>query len=68
MLVRVPNKHRANIWVQKGGQLVYGKSILGLMTLAAGRGARVVISAGGVDGEKAVRELPMLIEKRFGEE
>ena len=35
MFVRVANKRRANIWVQKDGQRVNGKSILGLMTLAA---------------------------------
>jgi phosphocarrier protein HPr len=68
MFVRVANKHRANIWVQKDGQRVNGKSILELMTLAAGQGTRVVISAEGADAEKAVQELVMLVQRRFDEE
>ena len=68
MFVRVANKHRANIWVQKDGQRLDGKSILGLMTLAAGQGTRVVISAEGSDAEKAVQELEMLVKRRFDEE
>ena len=68
MFVKVANKHRADIWVQIDGQRVNGKSILGLMTLAAGRGTRVVISAEGADAEKAVQELETLIQRRFDEE
>ena len=68
MFVRVANKHRADIWVQKDGQRVNGKSILGLMTLAAGQGAGIVISAQGVDAEKAVQELEKLVQRRFDEE
>jgi phosphocarrier protein HPr len=68
MFVRVANKHRANICVQKDGQRVNGKSILGLMTLAAGQGTRVVISAEGADAEKAVQELEILVQRRFDEE
>jgi phosphocarrier protein len=44
------------------------KAFLGLMTLAAGQGTRLVISAEGADAEKAVRELEMLIQRRFDEE
>jgi phosphocarrier protein HPr len=38
MFVRAANKHRAEIWVEKGGEQVNGKSIMGLMMLAAGQG------------------------------
>jgi phosphocarrier protein HPr len=65
MFVRLANRHRADIWVQKDGQRVNGKSILGLMTLAAGQGARIVISAQGADAEKAVQELEKLVQRRF---
>jgi phosphocarrier protein HPr len=68
MFVRVANKYRADIWVQKDGQQVNGKSILGLMTLAAGQGARIVISAQGADAAKAVQELEDLVQGRFDEE
>jgi len=68
MFVRVAIKYRADIWVQKDGQRVNGKSILGLMTLAAGQGARIVISAQGADAGKAVQELEKLVQGRFDEE
>ena len=68
MFVRVANKHRADIWVEKGGEQVNGKSILGLMMLAAGQGTKLVISAEGADAEKAVQELELLIQRRFDEE
>jgi phosphocarrier protein HPr len=68
MFVRVANKYRADVWVQKDGQRVNGKSILGLMTLAAGQGARIVISAQGADAGKAVQELERLVQGRFDEE
>ena len=68
MFVRTANKHRAEIWVEKDGEQVNGKSIMGLMMLAAGQGTKLMLSAEGVDAEKAIRELELLIEKRFDEE
>ncbi len=68
MFVRVANKHRADIWVEKNGEQVNGKSILGLMMLAASQGTRLIILAVGADAEKAVQELELLIQKRFDEE
>jgi phosphocarrier protein HPr len=68
MFVREANKHRAEIWVEKDGEQVNGKSIMGLMMLAAGQGTKLLISAEGADAEKAVRELEKLIERRFEEE
>ena len=68
MFVRVANKHRADIWVRKGDEQVNGKSILGLMMLAAAQGTKLVISAEGADAEKAVQELELLIQRRFDEE
>jgi phosphocarrier protein HPr len=68
MFVRAANKHRAEIWVEKGGEQVNGKSIMGLMMLAAGQGSVLTISAEGADAELAVQELELLIQKRFDEE
>jgi phosphocarrier protein HPr len=68
MFVREANRHRAEIWVEKDGEQVNGKSIMGLMMLAAGQGTRLVISAEGADAEKAVQELEGLIARRFEEE
>ena len=68
MFVRAANKHRAEIWVEKDGEQVNGKSIMGLMMLAAGQGTKLMLSAEGVDAEKAIQELELLVEKRFDEE
>jgi phosphocarrier protein HPr len=68
MFVRIANKHKADIWVEKEGEQVNGKSIMGLMMLAAGQGTKLLISAEGADAEVAIQELEQLIEKRFDEE
>ena len=68
MFVRVANKHRAEIWVEKDGEQVNGRSIMGLMMLSAGQGTKLILSAEGADAAKAIRELELLIEKRFDEE
>ena len=68
MFVRVANKHRAEIWIEKDGEQVNGKSIMGLMMLAAGPGSRIVISAEGADAQKALNELELLVQRRFDEE
>src|SRR5918911_2428629 len=68
MFVRVANKHRAEIWVEKDGEQVNGKSIMGLMMLAAGQGSRLLITAEGGDAQGALQELQDLVERRFDEE
>lgn len=68
MFVRVANKHRAEIWVEKDGEQVNGKSIMGLMMLAAGQGSRLLITAEGADAPGALHELQELVERRFDEE
>jgi len=68
MFVLIANKHRADIWVEKDGEQVNGKSIMGLMMLAAGQGTKLLLSVEGTDAEKAILELELLIEKRFDEE
>jgi phosphocarrier protein HPr len=68
MFVRIANRHRAEIWVEKDGEQVNGKSIMGLMMLAAGQGSKLLISAEGSDADQAVQELEALIGRRFDEE
>ena len=68
MLVKVSSRFRAEIWVEKDGERVNGKSIMGLMMLAAGKGSKLTIIAEGTDAERAAEELQTLIESRFGEE
>ena len=68
MFVKISSRFRAEVWVEKDGERVNGKSIMGLMMLAAGKGSKLHIIAEGVDAERAVSEIENLIETRFGEE
>ena len=51
----------------KGGSKVDGKSILGLLTLAAGKGSVLALIADGEDEEQALEALVALVKRRFGE-
>jgi phosphocarrier protein HPr len=68
MFVRVAARYRAEIWVDKEGEQVNGKSIMGLMMLAAGQGSKLHIWAEGPDAAEAVRDLEALIKTRFNED
>ena len=68
MFVKVCNRHRSDIWVEKDGEQVNGKSIMGLMMLAAGQGSKLRITCDGIDAEKAVDEIEALVLTRFDEE
>ncbi|PAZ00546.1 MAG: phosphocarrier protein HPr [Spartobacteria bacterium AMD-G4] len=68
MFVKISSRYRSEVWVEKDGERVNGKSIMGLMMLAAGKGSKLSILADGVDAEKAVAEIKNLVETRFGED
>ncbi len=68
MLVKLANKFMSEIVVEKGSEQVNGKSIMGIMMLAAGKGSRIKISAIGEDAPAAVRDIEELIQNKFGEE
>jgi phosphocarrier protein len=68
MFVKISSRYRAEVWVEKDGERVNGKSIMGLMMLAAGKGSKLHILAEGVDADKVVAEISNLVETRFGEE
>lgn len=68
MFVRIASRHRCEVWVAKEGEEVNGKSIMGLMMLAAGQGSKLQIRCEGVDADKALEELEELIKSRFNEE
>ncbi len=61
LFVQIANKFDSDISVTKGKQKVNGKSIMGILMLAAGRGQTVIIGANGEDAEDAVRELSELL-------
>jgi phosphocarrier protein len=68
MFVKVCNRFKADIWVEKDGEQVNGKSIMGLMMLAAGQGSKLLVTCEGSDAEKAFQEIEALIFRRFDEE
>ena len=61
LFVQIANKYDAQISVKKGGQIVNGKSIMGIMMLAASRGSKIFIEAIGDDAQQAVEELERLL-------
>ncbi len=67
LFVQTANRFDADISVIKGKQEVNGKSIMGIMMLAAGKGSHIYIQADGEDAQEAVDELEGLL-KRFAEE
>jgi phosphocarrier protein HPr len=68
MFVRIANRFSCDISVEKDGEEVNGKSIMGLMMLAAGCGSQLKVSASGDDAAQAVKELAELIQRKFDEE
>lgn len=68
MFVKISSRYRAEVWVEKDGERVNGKSIMGLMMLAAGKGSKLNIIAEGADADKVVAEIENLVATRFGEE
>lgn len=66
--VKLANRFRAGIWVRKDDNEVNGKSIMGVMMLAAECGSEITIRASGEDAEAAVDQLSALVASRFGEE
>ncbi|QIF01606.1 HPr family phosphocarrier protein [Roseimicrobium sp. ORNL1] len=63
--VKRASKYACDIWVEKDDEQVNGKSIMGLMMLAAGHGAKLIITAEGADAEAALKELGNLIQSGF---
>lgn len=66
--VKLANQFKSDITVRKYDLEVNGKSIMGMMMLAAEYGVEVTVKAAGEDAETAVSELVRLIEEGFGED
>jgi phosphocarrier protein HPr len=66
--VKAAHRFSADIWVRKDELEVNGKSIMGMMMLAAERGSEIVIRASGSDAEEAIAALCEMVTGRFGEE
>jgi phosphocarrier protein len=67
MVVRITNKFKAEVFVEKDEEQVNGKSIMGLMMLAAGKGSKVKFIATGADAAAMLAEIEALFVRKFDE-
>jgi len=69
LFVKTANRFTCEIFVEKDGEKVNGKSIMGLMMLAAGPGSRLLVEANGSDAAAALAEIEVLVvTRKFDEE
>ena len=68
MFVKAATKFASEITVEKEGESVNGKSIMGLMMLAAAHGTTLTVTAEGSDAGEALNDLEQLINRNFEEE
>jgi phosphocarrier protein len=66
-LVQTVNKFSAQVTFTKDGQTADGRSIMGILTLAAPQGSKVQVEASGEDAEQALRAIERLIDRKFNE-
>ncbi len=68
LFVKTANRFDCDIFVEKDGETVNGKSIMGLMMLAAGPGSKLTLVAEGPDAPRAVVEIEALVQRKFDED
>jgi phosphocarrier protein len=66
-LTQVASGFKCDIWISRNDRRVNAKSIMGVMMLAAGKGAPVTVEAEGVDADAALAAILQLISDKFGE-
>ncbi len=67
LLVQTVSRFSSEVKISKDGQVVDGRSIIGLLTLGAAKGSRVRVEAKGKDAEESLRAIEELFKKRFHE-
>src|SRR5213592_4393776 len=68
LFVKTANRFACDIFVEKDGEKINGKSIMGLMMLAAGPGSKLTIHAQGTDAAAAISEIESLLKRKFDED
>jgi phosphocarrier protein HPr len=68
LLVKTANRFSAEVTLEKDGVEVNGKSIMGILMLAASKGTKITLKAEGKDATHAMQALGKLIENKFNEE
>jgi len=66
-LTQIASSFRSEVWLTRNGRRVNAKSIMGVMMLAAGKGASVTVEAEGLDANEAVAAIRKLVAGKFGE-
>jgi len=66
-LVKLTSKFKSEISLIRDGFVINGKSIIGVMTLAAEMGCKLQVIADGEDEELAIQEISQLFDSKFGE-
>ncbi len=66
-LTQTAAQFQSEVWVSRNGRRINGKSIMGVMMLAASRGTQIRIETIGTDDDAAMSALVALIEDKFGE-
>lgn len=67
-IVKIAAKYKCDFFISRNGMNINGKSIIGVMTLAAEEGAELTLTFDGVDEEEAANEITDLFERGFDEE
>lgn len=67
LLVKTVNRFSAEVKISKDGQVANGRSIMGVLTLAATQGSKIQVEAKGNDADDALRAIERLVEKKFHE-
>ena len=67
-LTQVAGKYKSEIWLSRAGKRVNAKSIMGVMMLAAAKGATIVVETDGRDENDAMQAIVDLVAGKFGED
>jgi len=68
MFVKIASRYDCDIFLEKDGEKINGKSIMGLLMLAAGPGSKLRMEVNGKDAAKATAEIEDLFQRKFDEE
>jgi phosphocarrier protein len=67
-IVKIAAQRKASLWIEKDGERINGKSIMGVMMLAAEKGSTITLEANGEEEEELICELEELFRNKFNEE
>ena len=68
LFAKTANRFKSDVFVEKDGETINARSIMGLMMLAAGPGSKIILIAKGPDAADAIKAIEDLLASKFGEE